>query len=672
MKSATRIRRQSILVVFLLLVLTGVVSIALFGNLTHDIATKMGTDLTRRHVLWHKERLSGAIGRELALTQKLADSAFLRRWSADEHDPTVKSHALEELNSFARLFEWGSWFVAFSGSNSYYFNNAQGERDAREFVETLNPDHPKDIWFFTSLKLPQTYSFNVDINPTLGITNLWINTVIADGEQRIGLTGTGLDLSEFIHGLVNSQEDDITSFIINRDGAIVAHKDRSLINMNLHSQARDEWTTIYSLLERPEDEKTVARALQQVVDTPDEIASIIIAYNNASHVAAIGYLPELDWMTVSLVNLGTVSGLRQIAPIGITLGAIFIVMVLALLFLLDRYILLPIGNVARGAASMSQGNYSVRLAEQREDEIGELVQAFNRLADTVEGHTTTLEKRVEERTAALQEANSQIVQGIEYAQTLLHALLPNQQTLQKHLPQSFLLWEPRDGVGGDFMYLRRDGDRMLLGLADCTGHGVAGALMAMSAHAILDSLVAERGVGAPGALLGEFNRRLKRALHTEQAATRLDNGLEMVLCLIDTAEKQLSFASGNLALYMVKDKSCTVLAGTRRSLGYRRSAAAWEFPDVTCPYDPEATYYLSSDGYLDQIGGVKQISYGSRRFAATLSQLAHHPLSEQNTHLQKHLREYRRGTAQRDDITVVGFRLIPSAYSLHEATKEPV
>src|SRR5690606_7141970 len=134
--------------------------------------------------------------------------------------------------------------------------------------------------------------------------------------------------------------------------------------------------------------------------------------------------------------------------------------------------------------------------------------ALNDVAARISAHTATLEDRVRERTTELEPANRAMTtaqqnlgDSIDYASLLQRASLPDRQLTHSLGDHRFVLWRPRAVVGGDFYIFRRDGDNCLLGIMDCAGHGVPGALMTMLARAAVDTAIQETGPGDPALIL---------------------------------------------------------------------------------------------------------------------------------------------------------------------------
>lgn len=678
-----------------LLCLGGAVALVLFTNLSRGIAQRLGQDFAVRHVLWQQARVGGLLARDLALSGKLVESPLVRRWLAHEDDPELTRQALAEFNSFGRFFSSGNWFAASRQSSNYYINDAAGSRSGNEFVNTMSPQRQGDEWFYTSLNHPARFHLNVDRNVDLGVTNVWINMAVEDEEgNRLGIAGTGVDLSAFIAEFIHSEEEGVSTMLLDPSGAILAHEDPRYITANLHSQDPDQWTMFFDLLEREQDRATVRAALERVASGAAESATFNLTMADRNYVAALAPVPEISWLSLALVDLDQVMGVRQLTGLGLLLGGTMLLIVFALALLLDRLVLVPIRAAAAGAGKIAAGDYRSRLPTGRQDEIGELSSAFNRMAATVEEHTRTLEERVAARTEELREANHQLTAGILYARHLQASLLPAEEQIRRLLPDSFLIWEQRDGVGGDFCLLYQDQQRWLVGVADCTGHGVAGALMTMTAHMVFRQVVEELGLEHPGRLLTAMNQRLRAVLHGADSgpsasgvndprvqpggsghggpqaplpSDRLrrgqpDNGLELALAVYHRATGTLTFAGAGPALYAVAapaDEAAagevTVIRGDRHSVGYRRSDPEHLFAEHEIRCSSGTIYYLVTDGILDQVGGPKGISFGNRRFRQLLAGLAGRDPATCKATITTALADYQGAATRRDDLTVLGF-----------------
>ena len=685
------LRLRSVILLAALLFLGGAVALAMFTGISRGIAQRLAQDFAVRHVLWQQARVGGLLSRDLALAGKLVESAPIRRWAMAESDPELSRWAMSELNSFGRFFSSGQWFVALRESNHYYLNDAAGSRDGNELLSTMSRERPGDSWFYTALDHPAKFHLNVDRNVDLGETKVWINVSLEDERgRRLGVAGTGVDLSRFIEEFIHSEEEGVSTMLLNPSGAILAHEDPRYITANLHSLDPSQWSMFSHLLDGDSDRAVLSDALRSISEGGSESVTFNISMNKRRYVAAIAPIPEINWLSLALVDLDSVVGVHQLAWLGAVLGGVMLVVVLGMALLLDRLVLAPIRVAASGAGRIAAGDYQVRLPLGRKDEIGELSAAFNRMSDTVEEHTRTLEERVARRTSELREANRQLTAGILYARHLQASLLPDEEQLRRLLPDSFLIWQQRDGVGGDFCLLHQDEEHLLVGVADCTGHGVAGALMTMTAHTLFRQVLKELGPQHPALLLAALNRTLRQVLHSgavsdsDHRATpgaapnehsyptvkaeletreHPDNGLEMALCVFNRKSNRLTFAGAGLPLYIVRPGEqgegagvVEIIRGERSSIGYRRSNPEQHFPEHEINCAPDTIYYLATDGILDQAGGPKGLSFGNRRFRELLAPLAPLEPTARKNALLAALSEYQGEKPQRDDLTVMGFK----------------
>ncbi|CAO3434429.1 SpoIIE family protein phosphatase [Azospirillum doebereinerae] len=341
--------------------------------------------------------------------------------------------------------------------------------------------------------------------------------------------------------------------------------------------------------------------------------------------------------------------------------------------LLNRLVLAPLARLTRSANAIATGDYTIRLRNSRGDEIGQMTTAFNHMAETVHDYTETLEQRVNERTEELRQSNEQlgvvnrqVMDSIQYASLLQSAILPDERAMARRLDDVFALWRPRDVVGGDFHIFRElgsdpDGD-FLIGVVDCSGHGVPGAFMTMMVNAVLDHVVSENGTGDPAAILGGLNRMVRAALARGRENPRFDNGLDIGLCLVRPGRGDLVFSGGRISLHVVDPAAGSVneIKGDAQSLGYRRSRIDHVFTSHTVPLAAGGAFYMTTDGFLDQAGGPRGFGFGNRRFDAMLLEQHGKPMADRKAAFARTLAEYQGGHAQRDDITLLGFAVAPA------------
>jgi|GEM_PF-4194506 len=382
----------------------------------------------------------------------------------------------------------------------------------------------------------------------------------------------------------------------------------------------------------------------------------------------------MDWIVISSVPKDELFAL--LSTINRILGAtVLVALVISLLLsqLLANSFAGPIIALKKFSEAIIRGDYFQQAAVGGKDEIGDLAQAFNTMSVTIrqnfaeiieqkksiEDYNKNLERKVEVRTRELQDKNQQITDSIQYAKTIQHSILPDLLLVKKYVPESFVLWKPRDIVGGDFYWFSEATcGNSFIALVDCTGHSVPGAFVSMMVYSFLDSILDSGGYHDPAAILNELNSRLQKALHQEIEAAMADVGLDIGLCLLNPAQRQVVFSGAKLSLFCRTDDEVREIKGDRHSIGYKVSSRHSSYRNQTIPLNQDEVLYLTSDGYLDQKGaGERDFSFGKARFTQLIREIKDQPLSAQKAVFESRLQQFMGDEEQRDDITVIGFTL---------------
>jgi len=655
---------------FLLLVLgifLGVGAVAAFGFflVADSIIHSLGAGYATQYANQSRGRILARIQRELVLAQKLVDSPLLKHWAANEGDAELTQLSLAELDSYRKLFDDKSYFFIIDASRNYYFNNAANEFAGRELRYQMNPTDPTLAWYFATMQNVDTFDLHVDNNPQLGVTKIWINAIVrGDDGRKLGLGGSGLDLSAFLKDIVRSTDAGVETWLVDHEGRLQGHPDSALIEANAATKDETARRTAFGLVEDATERATLKRELHALArEGRSATAQVELTVGGRQRLAAISYLPELRWATIVVVDPFQVIRLATFRPILILLATALLATIVLVSWLLNRLVLTRLARLTGHTRAVAAGRYDAALTIDRPDEIGELTASFNHMTETIADYTQNLEAKVTSRTQLLQESNAllaasnrKVMDSIEYARLIQSSLLPKPAEMTRLFADHTVLWLPRDVVGGDFYALYPDGeDGCLLAVGDCTGHGVPGAFMTMAAKALLDRAVATRGMDDPAALLDDLHRGLEALLGGQAGGS--DNGLDLALLHVAPGRGRLRFAAARLALWIVQaDGSLDTLKGERRSIGYRRGGAtAFTNQDITP--QPQARYYLFTDGILDQNGGARGVALGRSRLAEALARAAGEPLAAQGAALQELLQDYRNGLPQRDDIILVGVSL---------------
>jgi len=258
-----------------------------------------------------------------------------------------------------------------------------------------------------------------------------------------------------------------------------------------------------------------------------------------------------------------------------------------------------------------------------------------------------------------------MIQGsIRYASLIQGALIPEKNVFSKYFTDHFVIWQPRDVVGGDiylFDELRND-DECLLMVIDCTGHGVPGAFVTMLVKAIERQIVTEiseypeREV-SPAKILKYFNGAVKNLLNQEDTDTTYTAGFDGGVLYFNQKKRLVKYAGASTSLFYTENDAVHVIKGDRQSIGYKRSDINFQFKDHCLEAKNDLKLYLTTDGYLDQSGGKKGISFGKKRFLNIIQANASKAMADQKEILLRELSDYQGNYERRDDLTVIGLKI---------------
>ena len=621
-----------------------------------------GESYARNYTQLKQQSILAPVSRELALSLRLADSVVTRQWLLDEDNPAKKALFFEEAEGYRKDFRDHFYFFATANSRHYYFNDEKAPFSDQPRY-TLNPATESDAWFINTLRQSEKYNLNVDNNTELKTTKVWFNILVRSGGKVIGVTGSGLDLSSFLHDFITTSDPGVTPIVLTQSGAIQAHPNRQLIAINMAAQQADAAQTLAGQLPTGAQREALAAAMAQAVAKPGEVSTLSATLDGKAQLLALSYIPELKWHIVTAVDLQAAQVVDQgwlravIAALVVVLGVLLFVFGYAV----EKLVIHPVRKLQRSASAMAKGDFSVSLPPDSQDELGDLSRAFGAMASQIRSNTAELEHKVQVRTLALEEANQvmrqahqQINDSIDYASLIQQATLPRQQLTQSLGMQQFVLWRPRDVVGGDFYVFRAEGPRYLLGVVDCAGHGVPGALMTMLARSALDHAMAHVGITEPAAILSHTDTTMRAMLQHSELPRAIATNMDVGLACVDQEARTLHYAGAKISLYWSDGQTVHEVKGGRRALGDRRQGS---YTNTQVDVVPGATYYLTTDGFLDQAGGELGYGFGDTRFAQLLLAHARLPMEQQASALDQVLEAYRGDYPQRDDITLLSFRI---------------
>lgn len=265
------------------------------------------------------------------------------------------------------------------------------------------------------------------------------------------------------------------------------------------------------------------------------------------------------------------------------------------------------------------------------------------------------------------EKNKQITDSINYAKRIQEAKLSKREDIYSLFPNSFLLFKPKDIVSGDFYYFQKSvrnednetGEKteiIFIAAADCTGHGVPGALMSMIGYEKLNEAVLK--TNDTSEILSQLNIGIKKSLRQTSSHDSTPDGMDIALCSLDTKKRIIKYAGANRPIWIMRKDFSTVeeIKATKKAIGgFTDDSQQYVTHDLQL--NDGDTFYIFSDGYTDTFSGKNSKKITTKKFKQILYDIRHQTMPEQEQHLEEFVENWKDGTEQIDDILVIGVRL---------------
>lgn len=578
-----------------------VVSIILTGLLSYAITKEQSVKKLKETDLAQiaesiAAKIGGSIERAAETSKLLAEDRDVRRWIAGGEKPDDAGQSvLNRLRGLKERFGYDSSFIVSIPTGNYWSENG-------EVLDVMSVADPDDKWFFDFLRAGLPFRFDIDHNEERGDTFVFANALARDGDIPIAIVGVGLSLKDMS---AKFQE-----YKYGQHGSL---------------WLTDPLGTIYLSDDLEQNGRNIIDYLPsktaELVKAATGREQTVLEYDGAggrTNDVIVFPVSSTDWTLVVAVDRNeAISFLQTIQAQTAVAVAIALFSVVFFFYYTSRRLADPY----KRAISLNQ----------------------------------ELERQIALRTRELAEQNVKMTDSIDYASRILRSALPSADELRQSLTEHFVLWRPKDVVGGDFYWIKRVRDGLFVAVGDCTGHGVPGALMSIMTVSLLDQIVGADESNDPGHVLSRLNRSIKRMLGQEGKEGLTDDGLDIGLCLL--GPERTMFAGAACSLYIRRADRLDELEGNRKPIGYRKTPPDHAYATAYPSIGPEDTVYMITDGLTDQNGGDKNYSFGKTRWRRWIEMNGGMPLERQKPLLLEQLDGYRGTEPQRDDITVLAFRL---------------
>ena len=276
-------------------------------------------------------------------------------------------------------------------------------------------------------------------------------------------------------------------------------------------------------------------------------------------------------------------------------------------------------------------------------------------------------KEVEKQKELIEEKQKEIVDSITYAKRLQQAILPPINFVKEYIPASFILFKPKDIVAGDFYWMEvvqfeskkkdehtsQNSELILFAAADCTGHGVPGAMVSVVCSNALNRTVKEFAINEPAKILDKVRDLVIETF--QKSESEVKDGMDISLCAIDLKSKNMLWAGANNPLWIIRNNELLEFKPNKQPIG--KTESPQPFSNHTIKLEEGDSLYLFTDGYADQFGGVKGKKFKYKKMQELLLQINNKSMQEQEHILNDKINSWKGILEQVDDILIVGIKI---------------
>ena len=249
----------------------------------------------------------------------------------------------------------------------------------------------------------------------------------------------------------------------------------------------------------------------------------------------------------------------------------------------------------------------------------------------------------------------EINDSINYAKKIKEAMLVSEKYLKETLPKSFIFYQPKDIVSGDFYWAHKNESNIFFSVSDCTGHGVPGALMSMIGTTLLNEIIVEMKYQETDKILNEMRKQIIKNLNQEESNNQRD-GMDMTLVKLNLKKKEIEFSSANNVLVHVSDGNLNSYKGDHQPVGFY-SGKNISFTKQKVKVNKDDMIYIFSDGYQDQFGGEKNKKFMISKLKKLLLKISNKNVDAQLQELKTEFELWKGNQDQIDDVCLMGLRI---------------
>ncbi len=267
-------------------------------------------------------------------------------------------------------------------------------------------------------------------------------------------------------------------------------------------------------------------------------------------------------------------------------------------------------------------------------------------------------EQIEKQKQIIEVKNKDITDSINYSKYIQQAIIPSVQQVKDILPNSFVIFSPKDIVSGDFYFLETVKGNTYLAVIDCTGHGVPGAMLSVFAHSCIKNIISQNNFEKdPAGILSQICHYFKNNLLSHNKTVSLNDGVDMGICIINKDRDRIYFAGAKNDLIKINSNNIEELAGNRWGISGANSIEQSKFTNHEIIIVPKDKFYLHTDGFIDQFGGPKGKKFKQKKLNEKLVNYSNLEFNLQGDKLAMDFNLWKGDLEQIDDVTLIGFEI---------------
>jgi serine phosphatase RsbU (regulator of sigma subunit) len=424
---------------------------------------------------------------------------------------------------------------------------------------------------------------------------------------------------------------------------------------------------ICSIIIKDAENKEISSFVKNINITKDNENFITIIKDIKIYGQKIGEVKIIYDVSKSQENINSIT--NQI----LILAFIEIILSIIISYLLGQKTSSAIERLQKGVQNIYENGecQKINIDIKTGDELEFLANSFIQMQEKVISSTNELknlnkdlESKVKKRTEQLSVLNEHLSTSIRFASSIQRAILPNENILNEFFLEHFIYYQPKDIVSGDiYLFNKISEDEILIFTIDCTGHGVGGAFITMLVKAIQQDILKENDKSHilfdenhdfinTGKLLSIFNHKLKKILNKH------DVGFDGSILYVNKKTKLATYSSANSQIFLLdKNKEIKYIKADKCSIGYKKSELNYEFSNYFIDLTNIDKIYLSTDGFIDQLGGKKGFPFAKKKFKKIIKDNTDTKLSNQKEIFIEEIKKYQREYENTDDRTIIALQI---------------